>query len=123
MNKILKLSLVTAFSSFLLVGCMGTPDAPDTEGSVSHSENMSSVEVSAAKLHGNLTQEKLSHIVKKAGEEAGWKMSEFKIDTFIAEKFSDDGTISTTVKFSKDAIELNPKNDDLEDAINKALGN
>ena len=114
MNKILKISIVTALSSFLLVGCSGTPDAPDSE--------MSSVEAHAAKAHGYLSQEKIASIVQKAGEEAGWKMTEFKSDTYVAEKTDDGETESVTVKFDKHTLEINPENDDLEDAIKEALG-
>ena len=114
MNKILKIGIVTALSSFLLVGCSGTPDAPDSE--------MSSVETNAAKAHSYISQEKISSIVQKAGEEAGWKMTEFKSDTFIAEKTDDGETESVTIKFDKESLEISPENDDLEDSIKEALG-
>ncbi len=120
MNKILKLSIVTALSGFLVVGCSGTPDAPDSE--TSHSTaNMSSVEIHAMHVHANLTQEKLANIVKKAGEDAGWKMSKFKIDSFIAEKTEDEETTSATVKFNKESVVITPENDDLKEAIEEAL--
>jgi len=120
MNKIITLSITTALSAFLLVGCSGTPDAPDTKTFHSSSET-SSVEAHAAKLHGHLTQEKLSSIVQKAGEKAGWKMTEFKSDKFIAEKTDDGETESVTIKFDKYTLEISPENNDLLDDINEAL--
>jgi len=120
MNKILKISIATILSSFLLIGCSGTPDAPDSESS-SLSAEMSTAEAHAIRIHANLTQEKLANMVKKAGEEAGWRMSEFKIDTFIAEKTVDEETISATVKFNKEFVEVIPENDDLQEAIEKVL--
>jgi len=112
MNKIFKLSIVTALSGFLLVGCSMGSNSP---------EESSSVESHGTKVHAHLTQEKLAHIVQKAGEESGWKMTEFKSDTFIAEKTDDDETVSATVKFSNTSLEIIPENDDLEDAIKDAL--
>ena len=120
MNKILKFSLVSVLSTFVLVGCSGTPDAPDSEES--HNAQMSSVEAHAIELHGHFTQKKLSTLVKNAGESAGWKMTEFKSDTFVAEKTNGEDTESVTVKFNKELIEVEPENNDLQDAINKALG-
>ena len=113
MNKVLKFSLLSIVSSFLLVGCSNTPDT----------SHMSSTEIREAASHKNLTQKKLAKIVKSAGEKAGWKMTEFKGDAFVAEKTEDDETISTTVKFNNEAIEVEPENDDLKDAINEALEN
>ena len=123
MNKILKISVATVLSSFLLIGCSGTPDAPDS-GAVSSSydtEHMSSMEIDALKLHNNITQEKLAIIVRGAGEEAGWRMTEFKRDTFIAEKIDGEETTSVSIKFNKEFIEITPENDDLQEAIKKAL--
>ena len=111
MNRVLKLSIVTAISSFLLVGCNSGPDT----------SHMSSTEMHAAESHKHLSQKKLSVIIKTAGEEAGWKMTEFKSDTFVAEKQDGDETISATVKFNKDTVEVSPENDDLKDAIDEAL--
>ena len=99
MNKIFKISIVTALSSFLLVGCSGTPDAPDSEAAAHESAPKSSVEIHAAKMHAHYTHKKLGAIIKKAGEDAGWKMTEFKENAFVAEKSEGDKTISTTVKF------------------------
>jgi len=117
MNKIFKISIITALSGFLLVGCSTSPDAPDTSSS-----QISSVEAHAAKIHGNLSQKKLSKIVQEAGEKAGWKMTPFKSNAFIAEKTDGDETESTTVEFDQESIEISPENSDLEDAINKAFG-
>ena len=111
MIKVLKFSIVTALSGFLLVGCSSTPDT----------SHMSSTEMHAAEAHKYLSQKKLAKIIKKAGEEAGWKMTEFKSDSFVAEKKDGDDMISSTVKFNNDIVEVNPENDDLKDAITEAL--
>ena len=118
MNKIITISVTVALSAFL-VGCSGTPDAPDSE--ISNNSHMSSVESNLLLINSYMTNKEIAKIVKKAGEDAGWRMSEFKSDSFIAEKFDGEDSISTTVKFTKNTIKIDPENDDLKDAINKAL--
>jgi len=103
MKRIITLGVVSILSSFVLVGCGGTsPSTPNA-------------------IHTELSQKKIGAIIKTAGEEAGWRMTEFKKNAILADKTDGDELISTTVYFDKHSFSTDPKNDDLEDAISDKL--
>ena len=107
MKRIITLGAVSILSSFILVGCGGATPSASNPGWL--------------EIHKELSQKKIGHIIKTAGERAGWRMTEFKRDAILADKTDGDDIISTTVYFTKDSFTTNPKNDDLEDAIADAL--
>jgi hypothetical protein len=57
----------------------------------------------------------------KAGQEDGWRMTEFKDNKLIAEKISNSDTEAVTIEFSTDYFHIIPANDDLEEAILQEL--
>ena len=114
MNKILSVTLISAITLVLSTGCGGTSPSPEY-----HNANISN-DALYVKTENN---EKIAHAVEKAGEKTGWKITEFKSNTLIAEKTDDGKTISSTIKFSEGFIEFSNNSDtsDLRDAIEDEL--
>jgi len=106
MRKVITLGIASALSALVLVGC-GAAISPEAHTGETHNKHM--------------TQEKIHKIIKKAGENNGWKMTEFKSNAIIAEKIDGDDSTSVTVTFNKGSFDIAPANSDLEDAINSAL--
>ena len=102
MKKIIALSIVTFLISLTFAGCQGT--SPTAHVSKQH-----------------YTQEKIHSIIKKAGVENGWIMTEFKKNTLIAEKVNGNNATSVTITFDNSSFNISPANSDLENAINNAL--
>jgi predicted small secreted protein len=66
---------------------------------------------------------KVHKAIVEAGEENGWRMTEFKENAIIAEKTEGEGdTKAVTVKFSENYFAIDPENGNLEDAIEDKLG-
>jgi len=107
MKRIITLGLVSALSTMLLVGCGSTTPTPEAHTGDFHVKH--------------LTQEKIHKIIKKAAQKDGWKITEFKNNALIAEKFNGGEAISTTITFGKDYFDISPKNSNLESTINNAL--
>ena len=114
MKKILSITLISAVALVLSSGCMGGSSAPE------HVSDKASKDALFVKTHNN---EKILHAIKKAGEEEGWKITEFKSNEVIAEKTDDGETISSSIKLSKGYIEFsnNDATSDLRDAIEDEL--
>jgi len=110
MKKIVILSVSALLSSLLLVSCSAT----------------SGVEVDAKTAdytHFNtIPLKKVHKLIVEAGEEDGWRMTEFKENELIAEKTEDDETKAVTISFSENSFNLDPNDSDLEDAIEDKLG-
>ncbi len=64
---------------------------------------------------------KVNNLIKEAGEEAGWRMTEFKENSLIAEKIGDGVTEAVSVNFSTTSFHLTPANSDLQEAIEDKL--
>lgn len=109
MKKLITLGLVSALSVLVFVGCGGAG------ASAPSSHDAKTAESTFFTKH--LTQEKAHKLILSAGEEAGWKMTEFKSNSVIAEKIDGEDTISVTISFDNDSFEIHPENSDLEDAI------
>ena len=107
MNHIITLSIASIFTSLILVGCSATTSSPESHTGTVHNKN--------------LTQEKVHNIIKTAGKENGWIMTEFKSNTLLAEKIDNGDSKSLTIKFDKSSFDIEPSNSELEDAINDAL--
>jgi len=64
---------------------------------------------------------KVHKLIVEAGEENGWRMTEFKDNELIAEKTEDGKTKAVTVDFAEDYFNLDPHDSDLQDAIEDKL--
>ena len=106
MRRTIKLSILSAISLVLLAGCVSQPSPESHTGTVEKR---------------NLTQEQVHKIIKDAGENAGWNMTEFKSNTMIAEKIDGKDSVAVTVTFSNGNYDILPENDELDDAIDSAL--
>jgi len=123
MRKIVTMTLVSAVSALLLVGCNAKSGAVSPEDSRSGGYEMS--------LPENVKSSAVSSAIMKAGEENGWVMTKFKTNSFIAEKIEGDKSASATVSFDrekliivKDASDLDSYDSDvdkLQDAILEIL--
>ncbi|QOP45390.1 hypothetical protein [Sulfurimonas paralvinellae] len=60
--------------------------------------------------------------IVEAGEEDGWRMTEFKENELIAEKTDNGNTKAVTIDFAENYVNLTPHDSDLEDAIEDKLG-
>jgi len=107
MKNIVTLSIVSLFTTLVLVGCSAANHSPE-----SHSGTID---------NKNLTQKKIHKIIKSAGEEDGWIITEFKSNALIAEKLDGDNSKSVTITFDKHSFDITPQDSDLEDAISDAL--
>ena len=107
MNKLIKLSLVSALSALVFAGCSGANAGPSHDAKTANSTFFTK----------HMTMEKAHKAILKAGEKAGWKMTEFKSNTIIAEKTDDGETTAVTVSFTNESFEINPEESDLNDAI------
>lgn len=111
MKKILTLSLISALTLVLSTGCNSTHGDPS---------------VSADALYVNThDNKKILHAIEKAGEENGWKITEFKSNEVIAEKTDDGETVSSSIKFQDGHIEFSNDDaaSDLSSDIEEALEN
>ena len=91
---------------FTLTGCMSEASPESHTGHVE-------------KKH--MTQKKVHNIIKKAGQDAGWTMIEFKSNTLIAEKHNGDDSVAVTVTFSNSHYDINPENSELSSILDSAL--
>jgi len=109
MKKLLKLALVPAVA-LLMVSCSAT-DSPDAD--------TKTAEYTHFKKKHSLKE--VHDLIMEAGKEDGWRMTEYKENEIIAEKFSDDDAKSVTIEFTKEYFYIDPQNGDLEDAIEEKL--
>ena len=111
MKKMITISLVSALSALLFIGCSASSKSALT----SHDAKTAN----STFLSEHLTQKKVHKLIMKAGEKVGWKMTEFKSNEIIAEKTDDGETLALTISFDNNSFEVYPQNDDLQDAIEK----
>jgi len=64
---------------------------------------------------------KVHKLIVKAGEEDGWRMTEFKENELIAEKTENGQTKAVTIDFAEDYFNLDPHDSDLQNAIENKL--
>ncbi|MCD4667148.1 MAG: hypothetical protein K8R44_00880 [Sulfurimonas sp.] len=112
MRKVITLGIASALSALVLAGRGAATSSKAPEAQEAHTGEIN---------NKHMTQEKLHKIIKEAGENNGWKMTEFKSNAIIAEKIDGDDSTSVTVTFSKGSFDIVPANSDLEDAIKSAL--
>ncbi len=115
MEKIIGLVLIVVYAAWFF-----TVQAENTL-----SENQAEQEVrimQSSTVEIKLTQDEMHNTIKNTAEREGWITTEFKSNALIAEKTTRDNSISVTVTFNKSSFSVSPKNIDLENAINSALG-
>lgn len=114
MKRILSITLISTVTLMLSSGCSGGLYSPE------HKDAKVSKNALYVKTHNN---EKIIHAIKKAGEETGWKITEFKSNEVIAEKIDDGKTVSSSIKFTGGHIEFENADatSDLRDAIEDEL--
>ncbi len=117
MQKMIKLTMVTAVTLLLITGC-GGGNTQTADESMSGGTEL--------RLEGHTTNKKLHEAIMKAGEAQGLKMIEFKSNAIIAERADGDDSASATITFSKDKIIIMEESgdinaDDLIDAIEEEL--
>jgi len=126
MKKVLSITLISALAIVLSTGCGGETPAPAASTAEVTAPANHDAKVSAQALYVNThDNEKIAHAIEKAGEKAGWKITEFKSNEVVAEKINGEDTISTSIKFSEGHIEFgdNSITSDLREAIIKELSN
>jgi hypothetical protein len=112
MRKIIISTISIVLSSMIFNACSTT--SINTEDAKTASFTHLEHEMPLAKVH---------KLILKAGEENGWRMTEFKENKLIAEK-QEDGTMkAVTITFTKDYFDISPKDNDLHEAIEKELEN
>ena len=113
MKQMIKIGSAALLSAFLMVGCSSKEGSAPAVADAKHA-GMTHVE--------NVTAKQLHHAIMAAGKAEGWKMTEFKSNEVIAEKFGDDEA-TAIIKFDKHGYEVHSESDtdDLEDAIKEQL--
>ncbi len=113
----MKIGSAALLSAFLMVGCSSKEEAAPASA-----DNVVDVKYAGMIHVENVTVEKLHHAIMAAGEAEGWKMTEFKGNEVIAEKFGDD-EVTAIIKFDRYGYEVHSESDtdDLEDAIKEQL--
>ncbi len=117
MKKILSLTLMSSVALMLITGCGGSkPTVKDP----SVNENALYI-----KTYNN---KKIAKAIHEAAKKAGWRITNFKSNALIAEKFDGDTAYATIVQFHDGHIEFDNEEgtsdsdiDDLRDAIQEAL--
>ncbi len=117
MKKILSLTLISSVALMLITGCGGSePSVKDP----SVNENALYI-----KTHDN---KKIAKAIHEAGEKAGWRITNFKSNALLAEKFDGDTAYATIARFQDGHIEFDNEDgtsdsdiDDLKDAIQEVL--
>jgi predicted nucleic acid-binding Zn ribbon protein len=119
MKKILSIALISTLSLVLSTGCSSKEDVkPAQTAKPKHVD--AKVSEDALFVHEK-NNKKVLHDIKKAGEKTGWHITDFKTNEVIAEKTTNENTVSSSVVFSDGHIEFsNPEaTQDLRDAIEK----
>ena len=106
MKRNIASGLVFIFSTLIFSACA------TTQGDVKSADYTHFEKRSLKKVH---------QLIVQAGQEDGWRMTEFKENELIAEKTEDGKTKAVTIKFSQNSFYLSPEDDDLEDAIEDKL--
>ncbi|ADN08881.1 hypothetical protein [Sulfurimonas autotrophica] len=112
MKKIIISTISIVLSGVIFNACSTTSmNAEDTKtASFTHLEH----EMPLGKVH---------KLILKAGEENGWRMTEFKENELIAEKEENGSMKAVTITFTQHYFGISPKDSDLHEAIEKELNN
>ena len=107
MKKILKIGLIGCVASVLMSGCVGNNLVVNDNGHIAINKKISKTGV--------------HDVIMEAGSQAGWRMTEFKINEIIAENTSDKSAEAVSIYFTNKYFFTRPNNDDLNEAIVEAL--
>jgi len=110
MKKNLILSLSFLLSTLLFVSCSTT------------SGTNVDVKTAGYTYFTPMSLKEVHNLIIQAGEESGWRMTEFKEHEMIAEKTQGGTTKAVTIDFGKNYFHLEPADSDLEDALENNLG-
>ena len=108
-NKFLQVTLLL-LSSLIIIGC-----------STSSSPQVDAKSADYIQFSHEIPLKKVSKLIMQAGKEDGWRMTQFKESTVIAEKIGDESAQAVTVNFSQTSFNLAPYNSDLANAIEAKL--
>ncbi|NPA59765.1 MAG: hypothetical protein GXO30_04795 [Epsilonproteobacteria bacterium] len=116
MNKILSIALISTLSLVLSTGCSSKSEDATPSAKPTTLDAKVSKEALYVNTHNN---KKILHAIKKAGDKTGWKITEFKRNEVLAEKTTNEETVSSSILFSDGHIEFsNPEaTSNLRDAI------
>jgi hypothetical protein len=106
MRKIVSICFTGSLVISILAGCSSKNLHPQDP---SHSSSV---------IYTNMkNNSKLKNIIKKAAQEKGWRVTEFKENALIAEKFDDENPKYTTIKFQNGYIDFDNGEGTSEDDI------
>jgi len=110
MKKTIGTLFLAFFVTVLMTGCgsTGTGDAKTSE---------------YTQIHKRTSLQKLHKLIAKTAEADGWRVTEFKSNTLIAEKMQDENTLAVTISFSPEYFYLSPENSDLQNLLEDAINN
>ena len=112
MKKIVIVGTSVLLGCLLMSGCSSkTPD-------VANHSVVDAKKAAYTHFESSLSMKSLHKIIKKAGENAGWRMTEFKENALIAEK---EGEEASTVHFDRESFHLTPENSSLQESIEDAI--
>jgi PBP1b-binding outer membrane lipoprotein LpoB len=122
----MKKALVVALSSFLLVGCGSSltdnvkPSNKTKKGSVKkHTKDVKFAGATHIDIY--MSQKKVAKKIMEAGEKVGWRMTEFKENSIIAENFSNNESKLVTITFTNEYFDLTPNDNNLRESIKNSL--
>jgi len=110
MQKKIIQSMTILISSLIITACSTTPKV---QGDVKQEDYV--------KIEKLMPLKKVHTLIKEAGEQDGWRMTEFKENALVAEKFTNDSSKAVTIKFSQSSFYLTPEDSELESAIAEKL--
>ncbi|MEA3521990.1 MAG: hypothetical protein U9R50_03370 [Campylobacterota bacterium] len=98
MKKMVTLTIVTAISTLLLVGCSTKKEIISPEHSRSGGYEIP--------IPAHTKKSTLHDAIMQAGEENGWVMTEFRSSSIIAEKINGTKSASATISFSGEKLTI-----------------
>ena len=108
-RKTLQTVLILA-STIVVTACSTTPKV---EGDVKQEDYV--------KIEKRMPLKEVHDLIAQAGEDAGWRITEFRDNALIAEKFDGDDSKTVTIDFSTTSFHLTPQDNELERVIEKKL--
>ena len=96
MKKMVTMTVVTAISTLLLMGCSAS------KGEISPEQSMSGGY--ETQLPSHINKKRVHDAILAAGEENAWVITEFKPTVILAEKIVDGKSASATISFGQDKL-------------------
>jgi len=108
-RKILQTMLILA-STIVVTACS---TIPRVDGDVKQQNYV--------KIEKRIPLKEIHDLIAQAGEDAGWRITKFKENALIAEKFDGDESKAITIDFSTTSFHLTPQDNELESIIEEKL--